>query len=220
MSFTLHWRVQPNKTATDRPGTVLSVALYATISRSHICRFRNAVTGGTVDLVVHLDCLHVLVPLGQQVRLWRNWLTIRHRAVHHQTFEGSTSSPPLIGICHRPAWLAGTPYHLASNVRQVLRDLLVRRLVVCLGYEVQNRLLLHSLTAECWPAIWSVLECCSVALQTHPLCNTTLASTLKPHDKCRTRRHVNAMKKHDDGLVSVSPARCTCCSHIALSGTA
>jgi hypothetical protein len=34
---------------------------------------------------------------------------------------------------------------------------------------VRNRLLLHSLTAECWPAIWSVLECCSVALQTHPL---------------------------------------------------
>jgi hypothetical protein len=88
--------------ATDKLGTVLSAALFGTISRNHICSVRNAVTVGTVDLVVHLDCLYVLCPLAQLVRPWRNWLTIRHRAVHFQTFEGSASSPPLVGICHPP----------------------------------------------------------------------------------------------------------------------
>ena len=91
-----------SSTATDKLGTVLSAALFGTISRNHICSVRNAVTVGTVDLVVHLDCLYVLCPLAQLVRPWRNWLTIRHRAVHFQTFEGSASSPPLVGICHRP----------------------------------------------------------------------------------------------------------------------
>ena len=68
-------------------------------------RLGNAFTRRVIDLVVQLDCLHVLNPLGRFVRLWRNRMTIRHRCAHSQTFEGSTSRSFLVGVCPQPSWL-------------------------------------------------------------------------------------------------------------------
>ena len=98
----LHNRVQPKFYSHRQAGhCTVGRSIWNNLPKSHLQRPEcghcwNSRSRCTSGLPV---CTLSAWPTGTTLE---NWLTIKHRAVHFQTFEGSASSPPLVGICHPP----------------------------------------------------------------------------------------------------------------------
>ena len=107
------------------------------------------------------------MPLQRLICFRGDSLTIRQQCGHVQAFEGSTSGALLVHVGHRPAFLAGTPDHLALDVWHGLGVVVAPRLRLALpnrqtahlqNYTVKQ----NELRLDCWETIYSTVLYCTV----------------------------------------------------------
>ena len=103
------------------------------------------------------------MPLQRLICFRGDSLTIRQQCGHVQAFEGSTSGALLVHVGHRPAFLAGTPDHLALDVWHGLGVVVAPRLRLALpnrqtahlqNYTVKQ----NELRLDCWETIYCTIS--------------------------------------------------------------